>query len=172
MAKKQVDAVEIHTRAKDLMSELKDLSIRRDTLQAQCDAKIKPVQNAFDKKIVPINEQIGIKEAALEKLATDHRDDLFAAEKKSLDVPFGSFGFKDGIESLVFDLEEKSIIASIQKSAKKFIDSWINTKESVAKTAVKKAVTDGVVKKEFIQKLGMDMKAEEKFWYKIGTQKL
>lgn len=172
MAKKNVDATAIHSRAKDLMSELKDLTIRRDTLQAQCDAKIKPVQNEFDKKIVPINEKIGIKEKALETLATEHRDVLFATDAKSLDVPFGTFGFRESTPSLVFDDEEKSIIAAIKNGAKKFIDTWINTKESVVKTAVKKAVNDGAVKREQIQKLGMDIRSEEKFFYKIGTQKL
>lgn len=172
MAKKNVDATAIHSRAKDLMSELKDLTIQRDTLQAKCDAKIKPVQNEFDKKILPISEQIGIKEKALEALATEHRELLFAEGTKSLEVPFGSFGFREGTEALVLDDDEPAVLAAIKKSAKKFIDLWINTKESLSKTAVKKSLKDGTVKLEQIQKLGMDLRSEDKFFYKIGTQKL
>ncbi len=172
MAKKNVDAAAIHSRAKDLMSELKDLTIRRDTLQAQCDAKIKPVQNEFDKKILPVAEQIAIKEKALEVLATEHRDVLFAEGTKSLEVPFGSFGFREGAEALILEEDEPTVLAAIKKSAKKFIDLWINKKETLLKTAVKKSVKDGAVKIEQIQKLGMDLRSEDKFFYKIGIQKL
>ena len=168
------DQAEIHGRAKDLMSELKDLVVRRDTLQAQCDTKIKPIQNEFDKKIVPLNEQIAIKEQALEKLCAAHRSLLFAEGTKSLEVPFGSFGFKDTPPALGL-LEghtEDGVIANVKRLAKKFADSWIKTKETLVKATVKKDVDDGKIKPELLEKLGLEVKAGEKFWYKVGKQKL
>ena len=169
---KAPDAAAIHGRAKDLMSELKDLTIRVDALRAKCDAKIKPIQNDFNNQIVPLSEQISAKEKALETLATDFRDQIITGEKKSVETPFGTFGFKDTPPALEFVSEEKDIIAAIRKLAKKFAGLWIVTKESVSKTKVKASVTAGDVKPEKLAELGMEMRAGEKFFYKVGTQKL
>lgn len=171
MAKK-VDASVVFGRAKDLMSDLKDLINRRDTLQAQCDAKIKPIQNDFDKKMVPISEQISVKEKALEQLASEHRDILFTDEKKSLETPFGAFGFKKTPAALTFIENEGVIIAAIRKAAKKFADLWIVSKETVSKTSVKKSIEAGDFNIDKLADLGMEMVEGEKFSYKIGSQKL
>ncbi|MCZ7556814.1 MAG: host-nuclease inhibitor Gam family protein [Bacteroidia bacterium] len=174
MAKAKPDSAAIHSRAKDLMSNLKDLTIKRDTIQAKCDAKIKPVQNEFDKQIAPIAEQIATKEKALEDLVTEHRALLFTTDAKSLELPFGTFGFKDSPPSLQYleDHSEETVIGLIKKFAKKFIPTWIKSKETLVKNAVKKAVDDGTFKEAGLEKLGLKIEAAEKFFYKIGKQKL
>lgn len=168
------DQAEIHSRAKDLMSELKDLVVSRDTLQAKCDTKIKPIQNEFDKQIVPINEKIAIKEKALEKLCGEHRDLLFAEGTKSLEVPFGSFGYKDTPPALAFleGHDEEGVIAAVKRLAKKFVPTWIKSKETLVKATVKKDIEDKKLKPELLASIGLEVKAGEKFWYKVGKQKL
>jgi len=164
MATKQADGPMIVGQCKSLMQEIAALRGKRDKYDLVKDEKLRPILAQYQASVEPITEELKTKEEKLEALCNEHRNLIFTGDEKTLKTPFGSFGFRMGGEKLILDDEESEVIALIRKSAKKFADVFVVIKESISKTAIKKAVASGEIKPEKLTAMSMHLEREEKFF--------
>ncbi len=116
------------------------MQIAKERLELRRDLKILAIRNELDADINDLSEKMQVNVIRAEKYAAEHREELLPGKKKSADTKFAFFGFRTGNPTLVL-LNRKwtwaKVIEAIKATASAFWRSYIITKESVDKDALK-----------------------------------
>ena len=104
-----------------------------DKLNAELNEKITALKTKFDKKLLPLNDQLNDLQSDLKQFAEEHKDDLLEAGKKSIKLASGELGWSAGKDKLV--INAKLALPAI-KSAD--YHRFIVLKETIDKAALTK----------------------------------
>ena len=109
----------------------------------------------------PMNAQIEILETSLARYAEYNKADLFA-KKKSHDLPFGTFGFRQSTKlATIGKTTFKRVLELLQD---RNLGKYIRTKEEVDKESLKGAG------EELLKTLGCKVSVTDEFFYEVAEQ--
>jgi phage host-nuclease inhibitor protein Gam len=159
-------------RCRNFMSRLKDYHVKLTELQAEADGTIQDIQNDLNERSQPLKKAKEKLEKDFAAYVEENREEIFTGKDKSVATPFGAFGYRITPERIELDLNEPDVVDLIKSLGKKLTSLLVKVKETVDKTAVKKALKNNTLSVEQLQELGMRTESDELFSYAIDSQKL
>jgi len=100
-------------------------------LQAALNAKIEAVTAKWNKKLLPLDDQLAEQNADLEEFSNQHKDDLLDG-KKSVKLASGSIGWRHNKGKATFI--DKDAVIKVMRSLR--LGKFIRTTEAVNQTAL------------------------------------
>lgn len=142
-----------------LVDEIAKLSTEKRKVEAERDAKLQKVQDAYTGFLEPINEDLKQKIAWAEEFAAINRDSLFPGKDKSASTQLARYGWRWGNPTLSL-LNRKWKWDLVLEACRNSHPEVIETKESVNKDVIKATITDD----KDLAAIGLRLSQSETFW--------
>lgn len=158
--------------AQDTLGEYTEATTELESISAEMDQRITEIRNEYSDKIAALTSKKDEKFKALQLYATQNKDNLFADDKRSIDLVHGKIGFRWGNFKVV-TLKSVTIKAAVQLMAKnKFLrENFLVPKVDLNKEAII-AVRDDKKKMDKIRAVGLDVDQEESFFVELNKEEV
>jgi phage host-nuclease inhibitor protein Gam len=141
------------------LDDVASMSVELRKMEADRDAKLQEIQEAFNEDILDIKKKIKGLVAQAEKYALSHQSELFTAGKKSGETSLSFFGFRTGNPTLVLLNKKWSWEEVLNALKTKTLTEFIVTKRFADKDAMK-----ALLSASDLAAVGCRIEQDEAFW--------
>jgi len=161
MATKRVKSTAFESRSEfqQALDDVAAMSVELRTIEAERDAKLQEIQEAYNDDVIDIKKKIKGLVAQAEKFALAHRAELFATGKKTGETPLALFGFRTGNPTLVLLNKKWNWETVVNALIQSPFGGYVITKSVPDKDALKAKLTDSE-----LAAVGCRVDQSEAFW--------
>lgn len=144
-----------------------DISIRKETLESEMNAKLAAIRAEYEPNITGLNEQLAEPYETLESYAKETKDEW---KNKSLELSACVIGFRTNPPSVgkIKGVTWDGIVALLK--GKKILKPFVAVKEAIDKAAILKSQTDAKIMKE-LTSVGVTIEQSEQFFVEEKKEK-